>query len=108
MRLLLNHKKKKTENKKTFTKKWIDRIFTVALIDIQFTYILAFLSVWLNFISGNPIDVESLVVTLAIAWVTEIVALGVAYFCKSYFETKAEREQLFEEHIYETERDERG
>lgn len=60
----------------TFTKKWINRILTVAMIDIQFPFILAFL--------GR----EQIAETLAGLIVTEIVAVTLGYMCKAFFETR--------------------
>ena len=72
-------KKKKGESKLTFTKKWLEILLVAAVVDMQLPFILAFL------------DKADIAETLAIAIVTEIVALFVPYLCKSYFETKEEK-----------------
>lgn len=60
----------------TYTKKWISRILTVALIDIQFPFVLAFL--------GR----DQIAETLAGLIVTEIIAVTLGYMSKAFFETK--------------------
>ena len=40
---------------------------------------------------------------IAIAWITEIVAVILGYMCKSYFETKQERKQDLEDYLAEKE-----
>lgn len=77
--------KKKITKRTTFTKKWINTLLVVAVIDLQLPFILAFL--------GRDEIAES----LAIAIVTEIVGVISGYMCKSYFETKQEKKQALDE-----------
>lgn len=77
--------KKKNTKRTTFTKKWINTLLVVAVIDLQLPFILAFL--------GRDEIAES----LAIAIVTEIVGVISGYMCKSYFETKQEKKQALDE-----------
>lgn len=57
----------------------------IAVIDIQLSYLLAFL--------GK----EQIAETLSITVVTEIIGVMATYFMKSYFETKeSERNRIFE------------
>lgn len=74
MRLV--NKKKKRFTLKTFTKKWVSRLMTVAIIDIQFSYLLAFF--------GK----EQIAETLSITVVTEIIGVMAVYCAKAFFETK--------------------
>lgn len=62
----------------TYTKKILNRIITVALIDMQFPFILAFL--------GK----DNIAETLGTIIVTEIVGVFLVYCAKSFFETKEE------------------
>lgn len=75
---------KKNKPKKTFTKKWVEILLTIALIDIQLTYILSFFN-------------KEIAETLAITIVTEIIGVSLGYFMKSYFETKEEKKNQLEE-----------
>ena len=68
-------------NKRTFTKTAVKVILVFAVLDLQLSYILAFL--------GREQIAETLSVTVA----TEIVAVMLGYFMKSFKETK-EQEQL--------------
>ena len=69
-------KKKVYKTKKTFTKKWMNIIMLVALIDLQLPFILAFL--------GRTEIAETLGITI----VTEIIGIFLIYCAKSFFETK--------------------
>lgn len=71
------------KSKMTFTKKWVNVILIVALVDIQLTYVLALLD-------------KQIAETLAITIVTEIVAVSIGYFIKSYLGKKAEEETKLE------------
>lgn len=57
---------------KTFTKKWVERILTVSLIDVQFVFVLAF------------IGKDNIAETLGIAIVTEIVSIGLGYLFRGW------------------------
>lgn len=78
-------KKNKRFNKSTYTKKWIARILVVAMIDIQFSYILAFL--------GR----EAIAETLSGIIVTEIIGVTLGYLVKSFFETREEKKHELEQ-----------
>lgn len=72
-------KKKKRpirSNFKTFTKKWVGRLMYIAVIDLQLSYLLAFL--------GREQIAEELSRTI----VLEIIGVMLGYFGKSYFETR--------------------
>jgi len=77
----IKHMKSIRNGKLTFTKKWVAIILIVALIDIQFSYILCYL--------GR----SEAAITLSITIVTEIVGVMTGYFVKSYNETKQEKLQ---------------
>lgn len=72
---LFNKKKKKRTSCRTFTKKWVDIILTVSLIDIQLVFILAYL------------DKCQIAETLGIAIVTEVIGVMSGYLVKSFFES---------------------
>ena len=69
---------KRSENKRTFSKRMVKSIMYVALIDLQMTYLLAFL--------GR----EQIAEQLSSDITTTIVAIGLGYFAKAYLETKQE------------------
>ena len=72
----------------TYTKKMMNRIISVALIDMQFPFILAFL--------GK----EQIAETMGGIIVTEIIGVFMAYCLKSFFETReSEKTRLREEQI---------
>ena len=68
----------KRSTQRTHTKKMMDRIVNVALIDIQFPFILAFM--------GR----ENIAETMGGLIITEIIAVFLVYCAKSYFETNAQ------------------
>lgn len=72
-------KKKKT----TFTKKWVNRLLWLSCLWVTLSFILAFM--------GR----ENIAETLAITALTEIVAVCLGYFIKSYFETKEEERMKY-------------
>lgn len=73
---------------RTYTKKMMNRIIAVALIDMQFPFILALL--------GK----EQIAETIGGLIVTEIIGVFIAYCLKSFFETKeSEKIRLQEEQI---------
>ncbi len=84
-------KKKKRptrSNFKTFTKKWVGRLMYIAVIDLQLSYMLAFL--------GR----EQIAETLSQTVVVEIIGVMLGYFGKSYFETReAEKIRLLEDEV---------
>lgn len=69
---------RRSENKRTYSKKMVKAIMLVALMDLQFSYILAFL--------GK----EQIAETLSSDICTVIVGVGLGYFLKSFFETREE------------------
>ena len=71
--------------RRTFTKQAVWGILLVALLDLQLSYLLAFL--------GR----EQIAETLSITVVTEIVAVMLGYFLKAYSETKEEKRQALRE-----------
>ena len=77
---------------KTFTKKAMKWIIAVALIDMQFPFILAFL---------NKTQIAE---TLGGLIVTEIIGVFLVYCAKSFFETReSERVRLQEEKLKQKE-----
>lgn len=84
-------KKKKRPTKsnfKTFTKKWVGRLMYIAVIDLQLSYLLAFL--------GREQIAEELSRTI----VLEIIGVMLGYFGKSYFETREqEKVRLREDEV---------
>lgn len=69
----------------TYTKKKMDQIITVALIDMQLPFILAFL--------GK----EQIAETMGGLIVTEIIGIFMSYCLKSFFETReSEKNRIFE------------
>lgn len=77
--------------KKTFTKIWFRRILLVALIDMQLSYVLAFL--------GKENIAETLSVTIA----AEIIGVFTAYCVKSFRETKEAEDVRLKEKLLERE-----
>lgn len=75
------------ENRRTFTKRAVKALLFIGVMNATIPYVLAAFD-------KTPTE------TLGIAWITEIVAVITGYLCKSYFETKQERKQDFEELKY--------
>ena len=72
----------------TYTKKMMNKIIFVALLDLQIPFILAFL--------GK----EQIAETLGITIVTEIIGVFLVYCTKSFFETReSEKVRLMEEKL---------
>lgn len=69
---------RRSENKRTFTKRMMKAILYVALVDLQFSYVLAFL--------GKEQIAEQLSGDIC----HTIIGVCLGYFMKSYFETKEE------------------
>lgn len=80
----------------TYTKRMMNRIVHVALVDMQFPFLLAFL--------GK----DDIAETLGGLIVTEIVGVFLVYCAKSFFETREEEKVRLQEQIMsnETENDE--
>lgn len=85
--------------KKTFTKRMVKAILIVAVADLQLTYALAFVGVAL----GR--DTIATAETLSITIVTEIIAVILGYYLKSFFETKEEKKNELIERLRESEED---
>lgn len=79
-----NASKKDKKKVRQYTKKWVDIILTVSLIDVQFCFVLAFL--------GK----DQIAETLGIAIITEIVAIGLGYMLKAFFETNSQKKNELE------------
>lgn len=73
----------------TYTKRMMSRIITVAIIDMQFPFILAFL--------GR----EQIAETMGGLIVTEIVGVFFVYCTKSFFETKESEKVRLQEKNFE-------
>lgn len=69
---------RKKKRRPQFTKIWTEIILFVALLDIQFCFLLA------------AFDKVQIAESLGIALVTEVIGVFIAYCCKSYKETKEE------------------
>lgn len=72
------YKMRKISSKNTFTKVMVKIILTVAIIDLQLTYILAFI--------GKPETLQETSGKL----ITEILGVVLVYCVKSFFETREE------------------
>lgn len=80
----MNKKRRKT-TRTTFTKKMVSILISVAVIDLQLTYILAFL--------GMPETLQETSGKL----ITEIIGVVLVYCVKSFFETREEEKIRIEE-----------
>lgn len=88
MRMRKKKARPKRSNFKTFTKNWVERLMYIAVIDLQLSYVLAFL--------GR----EQIAETLSQTVVVEIIGVMLGYFGKSYFETReAEKIRLREDEV---------
>lgn len=77
--------------KKTFSKRAVRWLLIIALFDLQLSYLFAFL--------GR----EQIAETLSITVVTEIIAVMLGYFMKSFHETKEEENVRLIKHQQEAE-----
>ena len=75
---------KRSENKRTYSKRMVKAILMVALVDLQLSYILAFM--------GR----EQIAETLSGDICRTNIGVCLGYFLKSYFETKQEEKMKFE------------
>lgn len=71
--------KKRPKIFETFTKLWVSIVLICAVIDLQLSYILAFL--------GR----ENIAETLSVAVVTEVIGVLAVYMIRAYFDTKSEK-----------------
>ena len=79
-----NASEKDKKKVRQYTKVRVDIILFTSLIDIQFCFLLAFL------------DKVQIAETLAIALVTEVVAVMACYMLKAFFETNSEKKNEIE------------
>lgn len=79
-----NASEKNKKKLRQYTKVRVDVILFTSLIDIQFCFLLAFL------------DKIQIAETLAIALVTEVVAVMACYMLKAFFETNSEKKNELE------------
>lgn len=87
--------KPKKSRQSTYTKKMLNRIITVALLDMQFPFLLAFL--------GR----QEIAETMGGLIITEIIGVFLVYCAKSFFETKeSEKTRLLEKQLGEKEMEE--
>ncbi len=86
-------KKRKIKTKKEFSKKLASAILIVALIDIQLTYVLAFLGL------------SDIAETLSVALVTEVVGVYGIYCLKAYMGKKNEVESEQKQAEFEYKKD---
>lgn len=77
---------KRRTDKKTYTKKVVQAVLIIGVMGGITPFIL-------SAFGREPVS------ELGIAWVTEIVAVCIGYFCKAYFETKQERKQRLEDYL---------
>lgn len=73
--------KKDIKSKQTFTKRCVSIILFFSILDVQLSYLLAFI---------GRVDIAE---TLSVTVVTEIIGVCVAYFLKSFLETFAEKRE---------------
>lgn len=78
----------------TFTKVWVCLLLTFGLIDLQLSYILAF------------IGREQIAETLSVAVVTEIIGVSAVYMIRAYLDTKSEKAMELETRKFEYENEE--
>jgi len=85
----MNNDKKKEKKKpslfETFTKLWVSVLLIVGVVDLQLSYVLAFLGY------------DQIAETLSVAVVTEIIGVTVAYIIRAFFDTRTEKKQELEE-----------
>lgn len=71
--------KKRSKLFETFTKLWVSIVLICAVLDLQLSYILAFL--------GR----ENIAETLSVSVVTEVIGVLAVYMVRAYFDTKSEK-----------------
>lgn len=86
----MNNKKPRSGRRPTYTKKMMSRIINIALIDMQFPFILALL--------GKNAIAE----TLGGIIVSEVIGVFLVYCAKSFFETRESEKVRMEEMKMET------
>ena len=85
-------KNKKPSLFETFTKLWVSILLIIGIVDLQLSYLLAFLGY------------DQIAETLSVAVVTEILGVTVAYIVRAFFDTKDEKKQDLEERKFEYEK----
>ena len=78
VKAMIKNLKRKRKNKSSFSKRAVVIILTIALFDLQLSYVLAFL--------GRSEIAENLSQTV----VSIVVGTILGYFCKAFFETREE------------------
>ena len=73
-------RKKKVNLFETFTKLWVTILLIIAVIDLQLSYILAYMGC------------DQIAETLSVAVVTEIIGISATYMIRAYLDTKSEKE----------------
>lgn len=86
----MNNKKPRSGRRPTYTKKMMSRIINIALVDMQFPFILALL--------GKNAIAE----TLGGIIVSEVIGVFLVYCAKSFFETRESEKVRMEEMKMET------
>lgn len=79
-----NTKKRNVKLFETFTKSWVTILLIFAIVDLQLTYVLAFL--------GK----DQIAETLSVAVVTEIIGVTLGYIARAYFDTATESKHQIE------------
>ena len=87
--------RRKRDERRTYTKKAVKALLIVGVLNAEIPYLLAYL--------GREPCAE-----LAIAWITEIVAVILGYLCKAYFETKEQEKNKLREKQPEKEQEVAG
>lgn len=90
---LQDFKPKKVKLFETFTKAWVSILMVIAIIDLQLSYVLAYL--------GRDQIAES----LSVAVVTEIIGVMGIYIIRAYFDTATESKHDIERSKMVTEED---
>ena len=85
--------KRERSDKRTFTKQTVRFLLIVAIIDLQLSYVLAFL---------GRVEIAE---TLSITVVTEIIAVMLGYYLKAFSETREEKRMAFKEKQQEEKRE---
>jgi len=86
------HERPKRGNFRTFSKKWVEKLMYIAVIDLQLSYLLAFL--------GKEQIAEELSKTVVI----EIIGVMLGYFRKAYLETRESEKIRMKEEAAEAQR----
>ena len=85
---MTENEEKNEKTRMTFTKIWVSIILGISLFDVQLTYVLA----WFEKDTSE---------TLAVAIVTEIIAVGLGYGIKSFLGKKEEENNKLLKEMHE-------